>query len=94
MFACPVCSKSFSKKSQLDQHVKDTKHGGEFVCRVCETAFDHEHDLRLHFADKHGLTFTDQRTKQQLFVNEVQARGRAYIEAITRSDYLQIKPKK
>lgn len=94
MFACAVCSKSFSKKTQLAQHVKDTKHGVEFFCRVCEVAFDQEHDLKLHFTDKHGLTFTDPTTKQQLFVNEVQACGRAYIATITRSDYLQIKPKK
>ena len=94
MFACPVCGRCFPKKSQLNQHVKDTKHGVEFVCRVCQVAFDQEHDLKLHFTDTHGLTFTDQRTKQQLFVNQVQACGRAYIDDITRSDYLQIKPKK
>ena len=94
MHACPVCNKSFPQKSQLDQHVKDTKHVVEFFCRVCEMAFDQEHDLKLHFSDTHGLTFTDPRTKQQLFVNEVQARGRAYINNITRSDYLQINPKK
>lgn len=46
--ACHVCSKTFSRKSHLEDHVKSHSERREYVCDVCGKASKYGAALRMH----------------------------------------------
>lgn len=55
IYSCPLCSKRFSRKFNLNTHIKCV-HSDEkdYVCPFCQRAFNHSSNLRKHIKTVHG----------------------------------------
>lgn len=55
IYACHICGKKFSRKFNLNTHIKCV-HSDEkdYVCPLCKRAFNHSSNLRKHIKTVHG----------------------------------------
>jgi rubrerythrin len=67
-FACSSCSKIFTKRFNLNKHIKNMHSGvekkylkhikkdGKFLCKVCGKLFARSLNLKLHYSKDHTKT--------------------------------------
>jgi len=55
IYSCPLCGKKFSRKFNLNTHIKCV-HSDEkdYICPFCQRAFNHSSNLRKHIKTVHG----------------------------------------
>jgi len=55
IYSCPICAKRFSRKFNLNTHIKCV-HSDEkdYICPFCQRAFNHSSNLRKHIKTVHG----------------------------------------
>lgn len=55
VYSCPVCSRSYLRKDNLGQHMKNS-HGTDarpFVCQLCNRIYRNKNTLRCHVYHTH-----------------------------------------
>ena len=55
---CPICEKTFSSKSALRRHSRETCNdemkGNALSCDICDSTFTRKHDLKMHEIKRHN----------------------------------------
>lgn len=52
-YQCPRCEKSFTRKNNLNAHVKEKHEGKRFACSLCEKSFIGKNNLYVHIRSAH-----------------------------------------
>ena len=84
-FKCTICSKSFSKKSSVAEHISLVHGKTPFKCSICNVGFSRKSSLTSHIAQDHegkkenvdNVFARSERTKQmeQILNFQVPAEG-------------------